>query len=633
MKVGPLIDPAALDKVERHVADAIDRGAELLLGGARHELGQTFFQPTVITGVSAGMAMSCEETFGPVAGIARFSTEEEAIRIANDTPYGLSAYFYSRDVGRVWRVSEGLEYGIVGINTGFVSTEVAPFGGVKESGMGREGSKYGIDDWLELKYLALAGIWQRRALPSRPRALSGMDGRPAGRRRHAAAQPQHGVGLLDYRRVVGRAYDRAARLVGEAGEQLADGAGVCLVEPGGRLVGEHDRRPRGHRPRDRDSLALSGREAIGAVVEPISEPDLVESPRRPRAGSVGRTANEQGELDVLLRGQVGDEPRLLGDEGDVLAAHPGDRRAAHASELVSLDDHRALGGPVEPGEEMQEGRLAAARPPDDGGERAALERPGESVEHRVGRSREALDHAPELGDHLGVAYGTSVENGRLGKHGALVCAREHDFAVALHGPEQVRRADRVQQRVRQPDPAGRGHDQRGRRARPAFLDHAPVAHVDEPVGDVGGGLVVADDERGRSPFADEVGDQLVDGLRACGVELSRGLVRQQKPGTMRERRAERDALLLSAGERRRPIVEPVSEPDLVEQGGRGRAGLRPGSAEQVEAEGDGVDAGEVGRQRACVVLVEQAEVLGPVARRRAGAEARHVDPEDTHRTG
>jgi succinate-semialdehyde dehydrogenase/glutarate-semialdehyde dehydrogenase len=104
------------------------------------------------------MAMSREETFGPVAGLHRFSSEEEAVRIANDTPYGLAAYFYSRDVGRIWRVSEGLEYGIVGINTGFISTEVAPFGGMKESGIGREGSKYGIDEWLELKYLALAGI-------------------------------------------------------------------------------------------------------------------------------------------------------------------------------------------------------------------------------------------------------------------------------------------------------------------------------------------------------------------------------------------------------------------------------------------------------------------------------------------
>ena len=158
VNVSPLIDPAALEKVERHVANALEGGAELHTGGARHELGQTFFQPTVLTGVTADMAMSCEETFGPVAGLQRFSIEEEAIRIANDTPYGLCAYFYSRDVGRVWRVAEGLEYGIVGINTGFVSTEVAPFGGMKESGIGREGSKYGIEEWLELKYLALAGI-------------------------------------------------------------------------------------------------------------------------------------------------------------------------------------------------------------------------------------------------------------------------------------------------------------------------------------------------------------------------------------------------------------------------------------------------------------------------------------------
>jgi succinate-semialdehyde dehydrogenase / glutarate-semialdehyde dehydrogenase len=158
VKVGPLIDEPALAKVERHVADALDGGAELHLGGERHELGRTFFQPTVLTGLAPEMAMSREETFGPVAAITRFSTEEEAVRIANDTPYGLSAYFYSRDVGRVWRVSEALDYGIVGINTGFVSTEVAPFGGMKESGMGREGSKYGIEDWLELKYLALAGL-------------------------------------------------------------------------------------------------------------------------------------------------------------------------------------------------------------------------------------------------------------------------------------------------------------------------------------------------------------------------------------------------------------------------------------------------------------------------------------------
>jgi succinate-semialdehyde dehydrogenase / glutarate-semialdehyde dehydrogenase len=158
VKVGPLIDSPALEKVERHVADALDGGAELHLGGDRHELGRTFFQPTVFTGVTDAMAMSSEETFGPVAGLHRFSTEEEAVRIANDTPYGLASYFYSRDVGRVWRVSEGLDYGIVGINTGFISTEVAPFGGMKESGIGREGSKYGIDEWLELKYLAIAGL-------------------------------------------------------------------------------------------------------------------------------------------------------------------------------------------------------------------------------------------------------------------------------------------------------------------------------------------------------------------------------------------------------------------------------------------------------------------------------------------
>ena len=158
VNVGPLIDAPGLEKVERHVADARERGAEVLLGGSRHELGQTFYQPSVLTGVTADMAMSSEETFGPVAALARFTAEDEAIRIANDTPYGLAAYFFSRDVGRVWRVAEGLEYGIVGINTGFISTEVAPFGGMKESGIGREGSKYGIDEWVELKYLALGGI-------------------------------------------------------------------------------------------------------------------------------------------------------------------------------------------------------------------------------------------------------------------------------------------------------------------------------------------------------------------------------------------------------------------------------------------------------------------------------------------
>jgi succinate-semialdehyde dehydrogenase/glutarate-semialdehyde dehydrogenase len=158
VNVGPLIDEPALAKVQRHVADALDGGAQLVTGGERHELGHTFFQPTVLTGVNATMAMSCEETFGPVAGISRFGSEDDAIEVANDTPYGLAAYFYSRDVGRIWRVAEALEYGIVGINTGFISTEVAPFGGMKESGIGREGSKYGIEEWLELKYLALGGV-------------------------------------------------------------------------------------------------------------------------------------------------------------------------------------------------------------------------------------------------------------------------------------------------------------------------------------------------------------------------------------------------------------------------------------------------------------------------------------------
>ena len=153
VQVGPLIDDAAVEKVEAHVADATGSGAELVRGGSRLE--GTFFEPTLLTGVTSAMTMSREETFGPVAGIQRFASEEDAIRLANDTPYGLAAYFYSRDLGRVWRVSEGLEYGILGVNTGFVSTEVAPFGGMKESGVGREGSKYGLDDWLELKYLCL----------------------------------------------------------------------------------------------------------------------------------------------------------------------------------------------------------------------------------------------------------------------------------------------------------------------------------------------------------------------------------------------------------------------------------------------------------------------------------------------
>jgi succinate-semialdehyde dehydrogenase/glutarate-semialdehyde dehydrogenase len=158
VNVGPLIDDEALAKVERHVQDAVAQGAELVAGGARHELGGTFFQPTILTGITSRMAMSYEETFGPVAGITRFADEREAIELANDTPFGLAAYFYSRDIGRIWRVAEQLETGIVGINTGFISNEVAPFGGVKESGIGREGSRYGIEEWMEVKYLCMGGI-------------------------------------------------------------------------------------------------------------------------------------------------------------------------------------------------------------------------------------------------------------------------------------------------------------------------------------------------------------------------------------------------------------------------------------------------------------------------------------------
>ena len=158
VNIGPLIDDGAVDKVERHIQDALDGGAELHIGGSRSELGGTFFEPTLVTGVTPKMAMSREETFGPLAGITRFTTDEEAITLANDTPFGLASYLYARDIGRIWRVSEGLDYGIVGINTGLISTEVAPFGGMKESGIGREGSKYGIEEWLEIKYLAMAGI-------------------------------------------------------------------------------------------------------------------------------------------------------------------------------------------------------------------------------------------------------------------------------------------------------------------------------------------------------------------------------------------------------------------------------------------------------------------------------------------
>jgi succinate-semialdehyde dehydrogenase / glutarate-semialdehyde dehydrogenase len=154
--LGPLINEAALEKVESHIADALAKGARLITGGKRHSLGHGFFEPTVLTDVAAGMAVAKEETFGPLAPLFRFSSDDEVVRLANDTEFGLAAYFYSRDIGRVWRMAEALEYGMVGINTGLISNEVAPFGGVKQSGLGREGSHYGIDDYVVIKYLCMA---------------------------------------------------------------------------------------------------------------------------------------------------------------------------------------------------------------------------------------------------------------------------------------------------------------------------------------------------------------------------------------------------------------------------------------------------------------------------------------------
>jgi len=156
--IGPLIDMKAVEKVETHIADALQKGAKVVVGGKRHALGGSFFEPTVLTGVTTDMVITKEETFGPVAPLYRFKTEEEAVKMANDTEFGLAAYFYSRDIGRIFRVAEALEYGIVGINEGIISTEIAPFGGMKESGIGREGSKYGIEEFLEVKYLCLGGI-------------------------------------------------------------------------------------------------------------------------------------------------------------------------------------------------------------------------------------------------------------------------------------------------------------------------------------------------------------------------------------------------------------------------------------------------------------------------------------------
>ncbi|AUG21049.1 NAD-dependent succinate-semialdehyde dehydrogenase [Burkholderia pseudomallei] len=154
--LGPLINEAAVKKMESHIADALAKGASLMTGGKRHALGHGFFEPTVLTGVKPDMDVAKEETFGPLAPLFRFASEEELVRLANDTEFGLAAYLYSRDIGRVWRVAEALEYGMVGINTGLISNEVAPFGGVKQSGLGREGSHYGIDDYVVIKYLCVA---------------------------------------------------------------------------------------------------------------------------------------------------------------------------------------------------------------------------------------------------------------------------------------------------------------------------------------------------------------------------------------------------------------------------------------------------------------------------------------------
>ncbi len=155
---GPLIDVPAVEKVEDHISDALSKGAKVLQGGKRHRLGGTFFEPTVLAGVTDKMKVAREETFGPVAPLFRFYTDQEAIQLANATEFGLASYFFSRDIGRIWRVAEGLEYGMVGINTGLISTEVVPFGGVKQSGLGREGSHYGIDEFLEVKYLCFGGL-------------------------------------------------------------------------------------------------------------------------------------------------------------------------------------------------------------------------------------------------------------------------------------------------------------------------------------------------------------------------------------------------------------------------------------------------------------------------------------------
>ena len=156
VNAGPLISESAVAKVEEHISDAVSKGAKVLAGGARHNFGGTFFQPTILTGVTSEMMVAGDETFGPVAPLFRFSDEADVIAQANDTIYGLASYFFAKDISRVWRVAEALEYGMVGINTGLISTEVAPFGGVKQSGLGREGSRHGVEDYLEMKYLCVS---------------------------------------------------------------------------------------------------------------------------------------------------------------------------------------------------------------------------------------------------------------------------------------------------------------------------------------------------------------------------------------------------------------------------------------------------------------------------------------------
>jgi len=158
VNLGPLIDDAAVAKVREHIDDALTLGARVVTGGRPHALGGRFFQPTILADVSPKSRLMQEETFGPVAPLIRFETDEEAIAMANDTPFGLAAYFYTQDYARAWRVAEALEVGIVGLNEGLISTELAPFGGIKESGVGREGSKYGIDDYLEIKYVCAGGL-------------------------------------------------------------------------------------------------------------------------------------------------------------------------------------------------------------------------------------------------------------------------------------------------------------------------------------------------------------------------------------------------------------------------------------------------------------------------------------------